>query len=398
MPWRERSPMDQRLHLVKEYREGLLPLAELAVQYGVSRKTAYKWIGRYDPDSTEAFGLVDRSRRPHDSPTRTAAEIADVFVTLREKHPTYGAKKLLWLAERLPRQQAWPTRSTVHEVLKRAGLIRRRPRVERVRMPTPLAPITAPNDTWTTDYKGQFRTGDGRYCYPLTLRDGWSRFLLRCDGLLGPTLAATRARFECAFAEYGLPRRIRSDNGKPFAGIGLARLSTLAVWWMRLGIVVERIALGRPEQNGSHEQFHAVLKAHTTRPPAANLRAQQRRFNRFRHEYNEERPHEALAGSLPVERYTASTRPLVRRLPPIEYPGHMEVRRISSSGTVSLRNRRCNVSITLANQFVGFEEVADGLWTLYFVATPLARFDERRGVFQALPVIATSGDSPARKT
>jgi len=394
MPWRERSPMEQRLQLVKEYQHGLISLTELAAQYGVSRKTAYKWIHRYEAGSAAAFGLADRSRRPLVSPTKTAAEITAVFLALRRKHPQYGAKKLLWLAARLPRQQAWPSRSTVHALLQRAGLIHTRPRMHRVRLPSQLAPITAPNDTWTTDFKGQFRTGDGRYCYPLTLRDGWSRFVLRCDGLLGPTLTATQARFARAFAEYGLPTRIRSDNGKPFAGIGLARLSTLTVWWMRLGIVVERIALGRPEQNGSHEQFHAVLKAHTARPAAANLRAQQRRFDRFRREYNEARPHEALAGAMPAERYTPSPRALPTRLPPLEYPAHMEVRRISSSGTLSWRNRRHDVSTTLANHYVGFEEVADGLWTLYFVATPLARFDERRGVFHPLPVIVVNRAAP----
>lgn len=396
MPWRERSPMEQRLQLVKEYQEGLISLTELAAQYGVSRKTAYKWIARFDPGSGEAFGLADRSRRPHESPTQMAAAVAKILLELRRKHPRYGAKKLLWLAERLPGEHVWPARSTVHDLLRRRGLLRARPRVPPVRMPFHLAPITAANDTWTTDYKGQFRTGDGRYCYPLTLRDGWSRFVLRCDGLLGPTLAATQVRFERAFAEYGLPVRIRSDNGKPFAGIGLARLSTLTVWWMRLGIIVERIALGRPEQNGSHEQFHGVLKAHTARPPAATLRAQQRRFDHFRREYNEVRPHEALQGERPADRYTPSCRPLPRRLSPIEYPGHMEVRRISSSGTVSLRNRRCDVSVTLANQYVGFEEVADGVWTLYFMATPLARFDERAGVFQPLPVIVAT-DGPAQE-
>jgi putative transposase len=393
MPWRERSPMDQRLDLVKEHRQGLISLTELAAQYGVSRKTAYKWIERFDPEGADGFGLADRSRRPHASPTRTEDALVKIFLALRRKHPRYGAKKLLWLAERLPGEQVWPSRSTVHALLRREGLVRARPRVPRVRMPFRLAPITAPNGTWTIDYKGQFRTGDGRYCYPLTLRDGWSRFVLRCDGLLGTTLAATKLRFERAFAEYGLPARIRSDNGKPFAGIGLARLSTLTVWWMRLGIVVERIALGRPEQNGSHEQFHSVLKAHTARPPAANLRAQQRRFDHFRREYNDVRPHEALEGERPADRYTASCRPLPSRLPPVEYPGHMEVRRVSSSGTVSLRNRRHDVSLTLAQQYVGFEEVADGLWTLYFMATPLARFDERTGVFHALPVIPVDAGS-----
>lgn len=202
-----------------------------------------------------------------------------------------------------------------------------RRRLRAVHAPTaPLAPITGVNEVWTTDFKGEFRTGDGAYCYPLTLRDGLSRYVLRCDALVGRTYAATARRFARAFAEYGLPERIRSDNRGPFASKGLGRLSRLSVWWMRLGIVPERIALGHPEQNGSHEPFHSVLKAHTTRSPAAHAPAQQRRFARFCVEYNQERPHEALQNDVPASRYQPSPRPLPSTLPALEYPRHLEVR------------------------------------------------------------------------
>jgi putative transposase len=387
MPWSERSPMNQRLQLVQDYRSGLFTMSELAEQYGISRKTGYKWIGRTAGDG--GGELADRSRRPHHSPGATEPRIVEILVALRKRHPRWGARKLLALAAKQhPTVVDWPSRSTVCERLTRAGLVIARGRRSAAvgHAPADLAPITAPNGTWTTDFKGEFRTGDRRYCYPLTLRDGFSRFVLRCDGLLGRTLDATQRRFARAFAEYGLPDRIRSDNGGPFAGIGLGRLSRLAVWWMRLGIVPERIAPGRPDQNGSHEQFHSVLKAETARPPASNLHAQQRRFHRFCAEYNYERPHEALGDETPATYYTPSRRALPATVPPIVYPGHMEVRRVSCVGSISWR-RPIFLTESLAGELVGFEEVDDGLWTVYFATVPLARFDERHGHIQPLATI-----------
>jgi putative transposase len=390
MPWQEQSPMEQRLQLVREYLSGLFSMSELAEQYSVSRKTAYKWVARYVASEEDVTALRDQSRRPHTSPTATDPAVVEALLALRRRHPRRGPKKLLKLGMTQHPTWAWPSRSTASELLKQAELVtspRRRPAPRR--LPSTLAPITGPNATWTTDFKGQFRTGDGQYCYPLTLRDGWSRFVLRCDGLLAPTLADTQRRFARAFAEYGLPDRMRSDNGIPFAGLGLAGLSRLTVWWIRLGIVPERIAPGRPEQNGSHEQFHAVLKAHTARPPAANLRAQQRRFDRFRREYNEDRPHEALGQQPPTSVYTPSPRRFPEHLPAIEYPGHLEVRRVSTSGCIGWRNAQLFVSETLAGEWVALEEVADGLWTLFFATIALARFDERHHCFHPVATFTT---------
>jgi putative transposase len=388
MPWSERSPMDQRLQLVRDYRSGLFTMTELAEQYGISRKTGYKWIQRTAGDGS-IVALADRSRRPHHSPGATAPHLVEILVALRTRHPRWGARKLLAVgAKQHPTVVEWPHRSTVCAHLTRAGLVHARGRRPTAvgHAPSVLAPITAPNGTWTTDFKGEFRTGDRHYCYPLTLRDGFSRFVLRCDGLLSRTLDATQQRFARAFAEYGLPDRIRSDNGGPFAGIGLGRLSRLAVWWMRLGIVPERIAPGRPDQNGSHEQFHAVLKAETARPPAANLRAQQRRFQRFCAEYNHVRPHEALGDETPATYYTPSRRALPATLPAIVYPGHMEIRRVSNVGTISWRHP-VFLTESLAGEQVGFEEVDDGVWTVYFATVPLARFDERHGQIHPLATI-----------
>ena len=375
MPWLETSPMEERVDFIREFESGWLTMTELAAQYGISRKTGYKWVGRHD--TAGVLGLQDRSRRPQHSPQATDADLLATLIQLRRRHPRWGPKKLLTVAARRAPTAEWPSPSTVSTHLKARGLItarrRRRPPVV---IASTRAPITRPNEVWTADYKGEFLTGDRRYCYPLTVRDGFSRFVLRCDALTAHTLAVTRPRFERAFAEYGLPDRIRSDNGPPFGGPGLGRLSTLAVWWIRLGIVPERIDPGHPEQNGSHEQFHAVLKAETARPPAATARAQQRRFHRFCTEYNDERPHEALDQAVPATHYQPSPRPLPRRLPPLEYPGHAEVRRVDQNGYVSWR-QPLFVSVALAGDAVAFEEVDDGIWTVTFASLVLGRFDER---------------------
>ena len=401
MPWQEVTPVEQRLEFIREYETELFTMTELAAQYGISRKTGYKWVERYAADGV--LGLQDRSRRPHDSPQATAPDLVQVLIAVRTRHPRWGAKKLLAVAARRAPKAAWPCPSTVSAHLKARGLItarrRRRPPVV---VPSTRPPITHTNEVWTADFKGEFLTGDHRYCYPRTVRDGWSRFVLRCDALTAHTLAVTRPGFERTFAEYGLPERLRSDNGPPFGGPGLGRLSALAVWWIRLGIVPERIAPGHPEQNGSHEQFHAVLKAATARPPAATAGAQQRRFTRFCTEYNHERPHEALNQAVPATRYQSSPRPLPRRLPPLEYPGHAEIRRVDQNGNVSWR-QPLFVSAALAGEAVAFEEVDDGIWTVTFASVVLGRFDERQHrIHPIAPVSAgrsasSAGSAPDRK-
>jgi putative transposase len=392
MPWREMSPMEQRADFVREYESGFFTMTELAAQYGVSRKTGYKWVAGYE--ARGLAGLQDRSRRPHYSPQATEAAVVDVILAIRRRHPQWGPKKLLAIAQRRHPGLGWPARSTIAALLKQRGLVppRRRRGARAVGPGSTRGAITQPNEVWTVDYKGEFLTGDRRYCYPFTLRDGFSRYVLRCDALTAHTLAVTRPRFERAFAAYGLPDRIRSDNGPPFGGPGLGRLSTLAVWWIRLGIVPERIDPGHPEQNGSHEQFHAVLKAETARPPAPSAAAQQRRFTRFCAEYNQERPHEALAQTVPAEHYRPSSRPWPRRLPPLEYPGHAEIRRVDQNGYVSWR-QPLFVSMALAGEAVAFQEVDDGIWTVTFASVILGRFDERRRTIH--PIAPVSGGRSA---
>jgi transposase InsO family protein len=367
-------------------------MTELCADYQISRKTGYKWVRRFE--ASGPGGLHDQPRRPHHSPQATDPALIEALIAVRRRHPRWGAPKLLTVAARADPEAAWPSRSTVCDHLTANGLVSRRPRRRPpIRGDAPIAPITRVNETWTTDFKGHFRTGDRVYCYPLTLRDGFSRFVLRCDALSGPTYAATRRRFERAFAEYGLPERIRSDNGGPFAGTGLGRLSRLSVWWIRLGIIPERIALGRPDQNGSHEQFHSVLKAETARPPARHAVAQQRRFGRFCREYNQERPHAALANAVPASCYRPSPRALPRVLPALEYPGHFEIRRVSTMGQVAWRGTTVFLSEALAGEQVAFEEIDDGIWTVRFATVALARYDDRHRTLHALISRSSAGRS-----
>jgi putative transposase len=397
MPWQELSPVNLRMGFITDWQTGCWAMTELCADYRISTKTGYKWIARFEADGPR--GLHDRSRRPHHHPQATDPRLVARLVTLRKQHPHWGAIKLLDIAAKRWRTADWPGRSTVCDLLKAHGLVvpRRRRRRADPAARSPFAPVTRANELWTTDFKGEFRTGDGRYCYPLTLRDAYSRFVLRCDALPDQAYAATRRRFERAFAEYGLPDRIRSDNGGPFASVGLGGLSQLSVWWMRLNIGLERIAPGHPEQNGSHEQFHAVLKAETTRPPGRHRAAQQRRFARFCTEYNHERPHAALDNDRPARRYQPSPRPLPARLPPLEYAQHLEIRRVASNGCVSWRGDPLFLATPLAGEDVAFEAVDDGLWTVRFATLALARYDERHRRLQPIAPI-TAGRSPAAPT
>jgi putative transposase len=383
MPWRGVMPVDLRWQFVHTYASGRWSMTELCDQYGISRKTGYKWVARHDAEGRA--GLPDRSRRPHQSPGATDPAVVATLCEMRRRHPTWSARKLIAVLRRQQPELPWPARSTGCALLKAHGLVRARPRRQRGHASaSPLVPATAPNDLWTTDFKGEFRLGDGQYCYPLTLRDAASRYVLRCAALATKAGDVVRHQFERAFRMYGLPARMRSDNGEPFAGIGFTRLSRLSVWWIRLGIRPERIALGHPEQNGSHEQFHRVLKAETTRPPGPHQRAQQQRFRRFCAEYNQVRPHEALQDQPPASCYTGSPRPFPTPLPRVEYPGHLEIRRVAPSGQISWRGRLLHLTEVLAGEDVALDEVDDGIWIVSFVDVRLARFDERTRTVTAL--------------
>ena len=289
-----------------------------------------------------------------------------------------------WLQAREP-ATPWPAASTMGEALRRAGLVQPRRRVPRVGTGSgPLRDPQRANELWTIDYKGQFRTRDGQWCYPLTVVDGYSRYLLACAGHRQVSREAARASLEELFGERGLPQRMRSDNGTPFASAGAGRLSQLSAWWWKLGIEVERIAPGKPQQNGRHERLHRTLKAETARPPAGNRERQQERFDRFREEYNEERPHEALGQQPPASLYERSERNCPEAVADPEYPGHWERRRVKRNGYVKFRGQLRFLSEALAGELTGWVEVDEDAWQIWFGPIEVALFDARREEIRSL--------------
>jgi transposase InsO family protein len=315
---------------------------------------------------------------PHYCPHRIADVLAALLLAARRAHPSWGPAKLVqYLAPRHPGVGAWPAISTVADLLKRHALVRPRRRRRAIVHPgtVPLS-TTAPNDLWTADFKGQFRTRDGVYCFPLTIADQHTRYLLRVHALRSTKGVGVRPVFERAFREYGLPRAIRTDNGVPFANTGLHGLTQLNVWWLRLGIQHQRIRPASPQENGAHERMHRTLKAETTRPPAADLAHQQRAFMQFRREYNVERPHAALGGDPPAARYTASPRAYPAQLPPLEYPGHFLVKRVTNAGTIRFKDKLLFLANALKQHHVGLDETGDGVWSLYLGPVLLGKIEE----------------------
>jgi transposase InsO family protein len=368
--------MDQKKQLVHDYFRGVLTVAELSDRYGVSPKTIYKWVARFELDG--ARGLADRSRRPHGSPQQTPQRLVDAILELQSRHG-WGAKKLRKiLVDRHP-AEPWPSVATFSTILARAGRVASPRRRRAVAHPgKPCASPHAPNLVWSADFKGQFRTRDGRYCYPLTVTDNFSRYVLACQGLASTATHLTKPVFVRIFREYGLPERIRTDNGVPFATPNaLGRLSALSAWWVRLGILPDLIEPGKPQQNGRHERMHRTLKAETARPPAGSLRAQQRRFNAFLDEFNHLRPHEALALATPASQYTPSPRPYPETLPPLEYPAHFETRYVSYNGGIRWRSNWVSVRRVFEGDYIGLEEVDTGTWDVYYGPLRVGRFFEQ---------------------
>lgn len=386
MPWSETAPVKERLRFVLEIEEGFFSVTELCQRYGISRKTGYKFLERFERDGPE--GLKDRPRVAHHFPHQTDREIVEPLLDFRRQHPDWGPKKVVTRLHHLHPEVPWPAASTAGDILKRAGLVKPRRRRRHLHPPAPshLSKPLSPNQVWSADFKGQFRTRDSLYCYPLTVCDGASRFLLEVRALPSTDSLPVRKSFQRLFHHYGLPEAIRTDNGTPFASTGLGRLSRLSIWWTRLGIRHERIAPAHPEQNGSHERMHRTLKAKTTRPPAAHCAAQQRLFDDFRLEFNNQRPHEALAQKTPSSLYRPSPKPYPARLPQPEYPGHFQIRRVGSNGCISWKGRPLALSHCLAGEDVALTEVDESIWSLFFGPLLLARLDDRTGqLHQGLP-------------
>ena len=375
---------EQRRGFVRDYERGQWSMAELCQRYRVSRPTGYKWLDRYAEEGDA--GLEERSRAPETCPHHTPKSMERRILALRAEYG-WGAKKLLQVLERRRPKVAWPARSTVNAILDRHGKLRKNRRRKKWDHPG-AAPLETehPNQVWPADFKGQFKTRDGKYCYPLTVTDHYSRKLLVCQGLLSVRTEGAKPVFRRLFRKVGLPEAIRTDNGAPFASTGIHGLCELNVWWMKLGIVHQRIRPSSPQENGQHERMHRDLKREAARPPAANLSSQQRKLDRFRRRYNGERPHDGIDGDLPDERWESSPRLYPERLTPPEYPNHLEVRRVSAAGTFRLKAKQPFLSNALADEHIGLEEVGDGLWNIVYYKTLLGRIDETTGRITGIEV------------
>jgi transposase InsO family protein len=375
MPWKETCAMNERLGFVLEVECGERTVSELCRVFGISRKTGYKWLERYREHGEAS--LEERSRAPHHHPNVMSEETATQIVRVRRAHPDWGPEKLLdWLSRRKP-ELALPAICTAAELLKREGLVKPRKR-KRHATPygAPFVQAVAPNDLWSADFKGQFRMGNGELCYPLTLSDGASRFLLCCQGLSGPTYEQTRAQCERVFREYGLPKAIRTDNGEPFGSCGLGGLSRLSLWWIKLEIVPERIHPGCPQQNGRHERLHGTLKRGCG--IGANLKGQQRAFDRFRQIYNVERSHQALGPrQTPAMHYQPSTRSYPARLPELTYPETDVVKRVHPGGNMKWLGRDWYVAGLLSGEFIGLRPIDDGIWFVFVGPVCVGRLNAR---------------------
>jgi transposase InsO family protein len=374
--------VDERLRFVARVEEGER-ITDLCREFGISRKTGHKILKRYREDGL--VGLVDQRRAPQRIPHRTPPEIRAKIVEAKRRHLSWGPKKLKAWLERKEPGVTLPAASSIGYWLKRAGLVkpRRRRRRPTCLSPSELTKPTKPNEVWCADFKGQFKLGNGRYCYPLTITDLHSRFLVACVALESTKAETARWAFSEAFREYGLPSVIRSDNGCPFASTALAGLSSLSAFWLRLGVRSERIEPAHPEQNGQHERMHLTLKEETTRPAGANLLQQQERFDAFREEFNEERPHEALGQRTPASFYLPSERACPIEIPELAYPLHDLTRMVNGCGLVSLRQKVFFLTTALAGENVGLREVGDGRWLVSYVSLDLGYFDERTRTFKA---------------
>jgi putative transposase len=371
--------MDERVKFVAQYLRGELSLTRLCESFGISRKTAYKWLERYADNGVE--GLAEHSRKPHSNPRAISEEVVSIIVEARKRHPFWGPKKLLVsLPASYPGLQL-PATSTVGEILARHGLVRPRRAPRRTSSPysEPFLGYDRPNAVWCADFKGHFQVGNGKQCHPLTISDGHSRYLLRCEALRKAQEQPSRAVFESAFREFGLPDAIRTDNGPPFSSLAPGGLSNLAVWWIRLGIRPERIEPGRPDQNGRHERMHRTLKAETATPPRATLKAQQLAFDTFRKEYNQDRPHEALGQRTPASIYAPSTRAYPATLPALEYPAGMEVRYVSDGGGLRWHGTLWYISWCLSGQPIGIQEVDEKKWLVHFGPIRVGLLDQSKG-------------------
>jgi putative transposase len=382
MPWKEICTVELRERLVSAVLHKDASVTEMCRIYGVSRKTAYKWIERHKLGGRS--GLEDRSRTPQHQPGRVSDTVTDEVLAARNAHPTWGARKLHPLLARTLKASQLPAVSTIGRILAAAELTgpRGKPRPAAKERANRWRDPLEPNEVWTIDFKGEFKLGDTTVCYPLTVRDAASRYVLAVDGKSSTQGAGVTATVERLFEEHGLPRCIRSDNGSPFAGTGLGRLSVMSVWWLRQGIGIDLITPGRPGENGAHEQMHRVLKAETARPPEVTMARQQRAFAAFCRQYNDERYHEGIGMKRPAEVYCPSPR-RYRRIRPGEHPetegyaGHWQLRTVRGDGTIKWAGQTVFISGPLSGCVVGLYEAAEGMWQVHFCRSQIGVLDRQ---------------------
>jgi transposase InsO family protein len=374
MPWKESRIVDQRLQFLSSYQQKEMSLSDLCREFGVSRPTGYRWINRYKEVGPE--GLLDRNRKPHGCSHATSEATENAILALRSKHPSWGARKLKARLEKVQPRVNWPAASTFGNILHRAGLTNPKQKKRRTTpCSEPFSEVTAPNELWCMDFKGYFSTGDGTRCDPFTITDAHSRYLIRCQTVSRMDLSQVVAVCEAAMREYGMPARIRTDNGAPFAGTGLLGLSKLSLSWTKMGIVHERIQRGRPQQNGRHERMHRTLKEDTTKPPALTLRLQQKKFDCFRQIFNHERPHEGLNNETPASLYQRSSIMFPTVLTPFTYPRGFQTRRVNTSGDISWHKDRVFISQVFSFEDLGFEEMDEEIFRVYFREIELGELD-----------------------
>ena len=373
MPWQECNLMDERLKFVAGLLDGE-KMAVLCRRFGVSRKTGYKILERYNSCGVE--GLTDRSRRPYRHANQLPVQIETLIVRSKQERPHWGAPKIRERLARLYPDIHTPAISTVHAVLDRHGLVKRRGRRRNKATGTPLSTSDQPNDLWCADYKGEFMLADRRYCYPLTITDFASRYLLTCEALSTTQEQFAFTVFERTFKEFGLPQGIRTDNGVPFASAqAIYGLSKLSVWWLRLGIQIERITPGQPQQNGRHERMHLTLKQEATKPASGNVLQQQARFDAFVERFNQERPHQALGMKVPADLYARSPR-VYRGLEDLTYPFHDHTILVTHCGRICFKSQKVNLSHVFAGQKVGVTQVGERIWLVTFMQYDLGYFDD----------------------
>lgn len=377
MPWKVINKMDLKVQLIDDWKNKYSSITDLSQKYEVSRPTIYKWLKRYEHSGTE--GLKEQNRAPRNCPHRTPQEILDLLIQEKLNNRKRGPRKVRAQLKRKRPELELPAVSTIGYWFKKEGLVERRKK--RLCVPPytqPFAECNAPNDVWSIDYKGQFHMANGDVCYPLTISDNSSRFLLRCQALEGPRYNPTRKCIESAFREYGMPKAIRCDNGTPFAGRCIGGLSRLSIWWIQLGIIPERIEKGCPQENGRHERMHRTLKNEALDPIARNLKEQQKAFDIFLYDYNNYRPHESLDDKAPSDCYKKSNHPYVERPHPPEYGYEYQVRNVHHSGEIKFMGRPFYLTELLTGQYVGLKEIDDGLWQLQFSFYTLGSIDLRK--------------------